>query len=143
MKGRASALAEADGFSLRTLARRCGVYLALAALTLQLALSFGHIHPHDIIQPSFAYAQSKAIDGRQASTRLEGWKQLPPGLADDDEHCLVCFSTLLLSTSFISDGLPHQPSSDFTVIDRFFDRTFYIVFGPDRGPFQPRAPPMS
>jgi hypothetical protein len=136
-------LAEADAFWLRTFARRCGVYLALAALTLQLALSFGHIHRHDIIYPSFAYAKSKVIGGWQASIKLEVREQLTSGLADNDEHCLVCFSTLLLSTSFISDGPQHRPSSDFKVIDRLFDRTFDIVFGPDRGPFQSRAPPIS
>jgi len=136
-------LAKADGFWLRTFARRCGVYLALAALTLQLALSFGHIHRHDIIYPSFAYTKSKVIGGWPASIELEVRKQLPSGLADNDEHCPVCFSTLLLSASFISDGPQHRPSSDFQVIDRFFDRTFDIVFGPDRGPFQSRAPPIS
>lgn len=136
-------MAEADGFWLRTFARRCGVYLALAALTLQLALSFGHIHRHDIVYPGFAYSKSKVIGGGQASKMLEVRKQLPSGLVDDDEHCLICFSTLLLSTSFISDGPQHRPSSDFKVIDRFFDRIFDIVFGPDRSPFQSRAPPIS
>jgi hypothetical protein len=135
-------LADATGFWLQTFARRCGVHLPLVALALQLALSFGHIHRHDMIGSSFAYSKSKVIGGWETSTGVEVRKQLPAGAVDDDEHCLICFSALLLSTSFISDGPQHSPSSDFNDIDHSFDRTFDIVFGADRRPFQSRAPPI-
>jgi hypothetical protein len=135
-------LADATGFWLQTFARRCGVHLALVALALQLALSFGHIHRHDIIGSSFAHSRSKVIGGWETSTSVEVRKQLPSGAVDDDEHCLICFSALVLSTSFISDGPHHSPSSDFNDIDHSFDRTFDIVFGTDRRPFQSRAPPI-
>lgn len=139
-EGKASALAEADGLLLRTFARRCGVYLALAAVTLQLALSFGHVHRHDLAYPIVAYSKIDVFTGQQAPTRLEISK--PSKLADDDDHCLICFSTLLLASSFIPDTPQHSPSSDFKDVDRFFGRTFDIVFGQDRAPFQSRAPPL-
>ena len=62
-EGKASALAEADGLLLRTFARRCGVYLALAAVTLQLALSFGHVHRHDLAYPIVAYSKIDVFYG--------------------------------------------------------------------------------
>jgi hypothetical protein len=132
-------LTEADGILWRTLARRCGVYLALAALTLQLGLSFGHIHRHDIIDPNAAYSRSDVIGSRQAS-KLELSKQLSSGLADD-ENCPICFSTLLLSTSFIPDPPRHSPSFEFEHVSRFPDHVFDIVFS-SRAPFQSRAPPI-
>ena len=46
-KGNGS-LAGAETMSLRAFTRRCGAYLALAALMLQLALSFEHVHKHDV-----------------------------------------------------------------------------------------------
>ena len=141
-EGKASALAEADGLLLRTFAQRCGVYLALAVVTLQLGLSFGHVHRHDLAYPNVAYSKIDVVTGRQASTRLETSKQLPSELADDDDHCLICFSTVLLASSFIPDAPQHSPSSDFKHVDRFLGRTFDIVFGRDRAPFQSRAPPL-
>jgi hypothetical protein len=113
------------------------------ALALQLALSFGHIHRHDIIGSSFAYSKSKVVGGWETSIRAEVRKPLPSGAEHDDEQCLICFSALLLTTSFISDGPQHSPSSDFNDIDHSFDRAFDIVFGTDRSPFQSRAPPIA
>jgi hypothetical protein len=147
------ALAEADGLLLRTFARRCGVYLALVALTLQLALSFGHIHRHDIADPSLAhsslahsglaYSKIGVLADSQTLTKLRLSKQLPSPLANDDENCPICFSTMLLTSSFIPDAPQYPPSSDFKDVDRFFGRTFDLVFGSDRAPFQSRAPPLS
>jgi hypothetical protein len=135
-------LAEADRLLLRTFARRCGVYLALAALVLQFALSFGHLHSHDVSYPNVAYSRIDVVAGLQVPTRLEVSKQLPSKLADDDDHCPICFSTLLLATSFMPDAPQHSALSDFKEVDRFFGRTFDIVFGSDRAPFQSRAPPL-
>jgi hypothetical protein len=143
VKGKASALAEADSSLLRTFARRCGVYLALAALTLQLALSFGHIHRHDIAYPDHAYSKTGDSAGFQALAKQKLSKQLPSPLADDDENCPICFSTLLLAISFIPDAPELTPSSGFTDVDHFFGRAFDIVFGSGHAPFQSRAPPLS
>jgi hypothetical protein len=146
---------EANGPLLRTHARRCGAYLALAALTLQFALSFAHTHPHDIGYPGLAYSDSLAhsdklarpnmrvLAGSQALVKQELSKQLPSPLADDGEHCPICLSTLLLATSFIPDAPRYSASSDFTAAGRFFGRSLDLVFRSDRAPFQSRAPPLS
>jgi hypothetical protein len=140
-EGKACALAEADGFLLRRLARRCGVYLALAALTLQFGLSFAHIHRHDIANANAAYSSRDVVGGWQAAN-LEASNQLSSGLADDDEYCPICFSTLLLSTSFIPVAPRYSPSAEFRYVDRFFGRIFDTVFDSYRAPFQSRAPPV-
>jgi hypothetical protein len=115
---------------------------ALAALTLQLGLSFGHIHRHDIINPNAAYSRRDVVGSQQAA-KVEVSKQLSSGLADDDENCPICFSTLLLSTSFIPDPPRYSRSFEFThvIISRFFDHISDIVFS-CRAPFQSRAPPI-
>jgi hypothetical protein len=140
MRGKVSALAEADRLLLRTLARRSGAYLALAALTLQLALSFGHVHRHDL---AYAYSRTGVVASSQALTNLKSSEQLPSPLADDDANCPICFSTLVLASSFIPDAPQYSLSSDFKDADRFFGRTFDLIFGSDRAPFQSRAPPLS
>jgi len=140
MRGKVSALAETDRRVLRTLARRSGAYLALAALTLQLALSFGHVHRHDIAS---AYSRTGVVAGSQAPAKLKLSEQLPSPLADDDANCPVCFSALLLASSFIPDAPQYSPSSDFRDVDGFFGRTFDLIFRADRAPFQSRAPPLS
>jgi hypothetical protein len=145
----------ANAPSLQTFARRCGVYLALAALALQFALSFGHIHRRDIANPGLvhstglvhseglAHSKSGILANSQALANLKLSKQLPSPLADDDENCPICLSTLLLATSFIPDAPRHLPSSDFRAVDRFLDPTLDLIFGSDRAPFQSRAPPLS
>jgi len=151
--GRVEALAEADELLLRTFTRRCGVYLALLALTLQLALSFGHIHRHDIANPNLAdsrlaysgLAHSKigVLAGLQAFSKLRLSKQLPSPLANDDENCPICFSLMLLTNSSVPDAPRYSPSFEFRDVDRFFGRTFELIFVSDRAPFQSRAPPLS
>ncbi|SDT14006.1 hypothetical protein SAMN05444158_4538 [Bradyrhizobium canariense] len=127
---------------LRTFVRRCGVYLALAALTLQLALSFGHIHAHDIAYPQITYSKTDAVSNWRGPAKLEASTQLPSKLADDDEHCPICFSSFLLSTSFVPDP-PRPPLSfGFRAIDRVFELAVDIVVGSYRAPFQSRAPPL-
>ncbi len=145
-------MAEADGFVLRSFARRCGVYLALAALALQLAMSFGHIHRHDIVDPNAAYPNAaypnvvhSKIDvfaGAHVPAKLEVAKQFPSGLADDDGACPICLSTLLLSNSFIPDAPRYSPSSEFRDADRVVRHIYDIVFETHRAPFQSRAPPL-
>jgi hypothetical protein len=163
-------LAGADRLLLRIFARRCGVYLALAALTLQFALSFGHMHRHDIvastiipptiISPNIVspnivspnivssnivssnIVDSQIVAGRQAPARLDLSRQLPSGLADDDDLCWICFSAQLLATTFIPDAPQPSPSFDFKDADRSFGHVADRVPTSRRAPFQSRAPPL-
>jgi hypothetical protein len=135
-------LAQANGTLLRSFVQRCGVYLALAALTLQFALSFGHIHAHDIAPPQTVYSKSYAVSGWHGPAKLEASTQLPSKLADDDDHCAICFSSFLLSTSFVPNPSSLPLSFGFRDIDRFFELAVDIVLESPRAPFQSRAPPL-
>ncbi|WP_213773668.1 DUF2946 family protein [Bradyrhizobium sp. dw_78] len=139
-------MAQANGTLLRTFVQRCGVYLALAALMLQFALSFGHIHAQDfhagIAYPEVADVKADAVGGWHGPAKLEISAPLPSKLADDDDHCPICLSTFLLSTSFIPDALRPPPSSEFNHIDRLLALAFDIAVEAHRAPFQSRAPPL-
>ena len=127
---------------MRSLTRQCGAYLALLALTLQLALSFGHIHAPDIAASGIASAKTSA-DGWHRSPGAEMSKPSPSKLADDDDLCPVCFSGFLLSTSFVPDAPQPPVFFAFESIDHRFARIIGLVAAIRRAPFQPRAPPRA
>jgi hypothetical protein len=123
----------------RAFARRCGAWLALAALMLQLALSFAHVHKHDLAFSGLG--RSDVVSVRHARLLQQVAEQLPARLADDDDHCPICFSSFLLSNS----SLPHVPANpralQFAEIDHAFNPVFDRVFRPRRAAFLSRAPP--
>jgi len=114
--------------------RRYGGYFALAALALQIALAFGHIHPAGTLRTDVASIAS-----------TEGLRQAPAQLPDDDANgsCAICASIFLASTSFVPDAvqLPHPIL--FQRVATFTDIAFALVFEPQRGSFRPRAPPLA
>lgn len=123
---------------LQSVARRSAAYLAMLALILQLAASFGHIHARD-----FAF--------RAGSDPAGGWHRLIPAkaaaskpakLADDDDHCPICFSASLLATSFVPHAAQPPRPVDFCEIRH---SVVLASFGANRSPtasFQSRAPPL-
>jgi len=125
-------LTEAGPTLLRKLTRQCGAYLALVALALQLALSFGHLHARDISASGISLAKAHPAS----------W-QSPSKLADDDDLCPVCFPGFLLSTSFVPDAPQPPVSFAFESIDHLFARTIVLVAAIRRTSFQPRAPPLA
>jgi hypothetical protein len=132
----------------RTFVQRSGVYLALAALMLQFALSFGHIHARDLFGPNTVYSSPDAARvwhkaAWRKSTTLEASAQHPWKLGDDDDHCPICFSNSLLGTSFIPDAPQPPLPSRFADIDRLITFAFNGLVQSQRGPFQSRAPPMA
>jgi hypothetical protein len=143
LRGRAIVLAKAERILLPIFARRCGAYLALTALMLQLALSFGHAHHRDLAYPNVAFSKIDVRADWLAAAGLEVSKQAPSGLADDDEHCSICFSNLLLSNSFIPHTPQRSPSIEFKDVDRLFGRAFDLLFTADHAPFRSRGPPLS
>lgn len=141
MGKRSGGLTGARPTPLRSFTRQCGAYLALVALALQLALSFGHLHARDISASGIAFAKTSADGWHQA--RAEVSKPSPSKLADDEDLCPICFSGFLLSTSFVPD-VPQPPVSfAFESIDHLFARTIALVVAIRRAPFQPRAPPLA
>jgi len=140
---------KADGLTgagptlLRSFTRQCGVTLALLALTLQLALSFGHLHASDISASGFVFAKASTADGWRRPAGVEVSKQSSSKLADDEDLCPICFSGFLLSTSFVPDAPQPPVSFAFESIDHRFAEPTGLVAAIRRTPFQPRAPPLA
>jgi Protein of unknown function (DUF2946) len=140
---KASGLTGARPTLLRSFTRQGGATLALVALALQLALSFGHLHARDISASGFVFAKASTADGWQRPAGAEVSKQSPSKLADDEDLCPICFSGFLLSTSFVPDAPQPPVTFAFESIDHHFARTIALVAAIRRTPFQPRAPPLA
>jgi hypothetical protein len=125
----------------RAFARRCGAYLALAALTLQLALSFGHVHKHDLAVPGID--RTDAVNLVHARPGLQVAEQLPSRLADDDDHCPICFSGFLLSGSSLPDAPANPHPLQFAEVDRAGNPVSDRLFRPRHTAFLSRAPPSA
>lgn len=123
----------------RVLAQRCGAYLALVALTLQLALSFAHLHRH--VSATFDDTDVASIG--PARPTLQALDQLPSRLADDDDHCQICFSSFLLSNSSLPAAPENPRALKFVQVDRAFNPVSDRVFQPRRVGFLSRAPPAA
>jgi hypothetical protein len=121
----------------RARAQRSGAYLALAAL----ALSFAHIHNHDLGLSRLDYANVVSV--KRARSGEQAAEQLPTRLADDDEHCPICFSSFLLSNSSIPDKPANPSSLEFRFVDRSVNPGSYGVFQSRRAAFLSRAPPAA
>jgi hypothetical protein len=125
----------------RAFARRCGAYLALAALTLQFALSFAHVHKHDLVSSGFG--RTDVVNVAHGRPGLQVAEQLPARLADDDDHCPICFSGFLLSNSSLPNALAHPHSLQFPEIDLTFNPVSDWAFRPRHAAFLSRAPPAT
>ncbi len=138
---RKTALAGAKTMLSRAFARRCGACLALAALMLQFALSFAHVHRHDLVPSGFE--RTDGVSAGHARSAPQAMAQLPSRLADDDDFCQICFSTFLLSNSSLPDAPTNQYSLQFAEIvpasNPFSDR----LFRPRHTAFLSRAPPAA
>lgn len=112
-----------------------GSWLALAALTLQLTLSFAHVHPVRVYSPH----GGTAVTSPAARTFA-----LPaPEPADsDNDYCAICASIQLAAGSLLPK--PVQLPT------RFVARTIkhvgcitLAILAPRQIQFQPRAPPLA
>jgi hypothetical protein len=116
--------------------RRWSTWLALAAMALQLVLSFGHIHLKKLASDSViaSATTSKAPSSQQDRT------QHPANEADD--FCAICATIHLTSSSFLPDApllaVPHASRT----IEHFGHFTFVFI-SPRRAAFQSRAPPLA
>jgi hypothetical protein len=127
--------------SVPAFARQCGAYLALAALTLQLALSFAHVHKRELGVPRIDRAD--AVSVTHAHGALQVAERLPSRLSDDDDHCPICFSGFLLSNSSLPDGPAHPAWLQSAGINPPFNPASDPVFQPRHAAFLSRAPPAA
>jgi hypothetical protein len=134
-------LAGAKAIFARAFARRSGAYLALAALLVQFVLSFAHIHKHDI---AFSRSdRSDVVSLTHARSMPQAATQQPSRLADDDDHCPICFSGFLLSNSSLPDAPVTLRSLQFAEVDCRFNPVSDQVFQPRHVAFLSRAPPIA
>jgi hypothetical protein len=119
--------------------KRRGAFIALAALALQIVLSFGHVHL-DGVRPAAAHG---AVAVPHKSVLAQASRQLPaqnPG--DDDDYCAICASIYLASTSLTSQAPPLPVPLGFQTIEHSFGTDRGIV-APRRVAFRSRAPPAA
>jgi hypothetical protein len=93
--------------------RRAGVGLGLFALAVQLVLSFGHIHPQDVLPPlAFAGVPPTPLfpGAKISSTPAE--HRAPNGLPDDD--CPICMAMHITASGLL-------PAAPFAVLPSEFD----------------------
>ena len=114
---------------------RIGLWLALSALALQLAVSFGHIHAEDFAPAAGSHATADADhDG--------GSPAEPDHHGLDHDGCAICATTAMLATLVV----PLPPSLDFPATLRFpfFDEAITCRWiGAAPRLFQARAPPLA
>ena len=116
--------------------RPFGSCLALAALAVQIVVSFGHVHLDGVhrTDPALIDAGSRA----QAS-------QLPaqhPANDGDDDYCAICATIYLAANSFLPPA-PELPAPFVSQTIEHFDHVVVVFIAPRRAPFQSRAPPLA
>ncbi len=132
--------------------RRYGAWPGLAALVLQLVLSFGHIHVGqghignvhlNAAARGFGVSLGATTVTTHHVTLADTSKKLPAqNSGDDDDYCAICASIFLTSTSFIAEP-PQLP------LPIGFERVA-LTYSADQGMsaprhvlFRSRAPPAA
>ena len=118
--------------------KRRGAYLALAALMLQIALSFGHVHLDGIA----GVKSHGVIASAHKVTIARNSGQFPAQNQGDDDYCSICASMFLVSTSFVSEPPKLRVPLGFERIEHAFNVTDGTAT-PRLFAFQSRAPPAA
>jgi hypothetical protein len=111
---------------------KAGAGLALFALTVQIVLSFGHVH-----LGGFAHA---AVYLSSTSTTSTSPAPNHPPAGDPDNYCAICATIHLTGSSFLPEG-PRVPIPVATQLVEQFKPVTAVFIEPRRAPFQSRAPP--
>jgi hypothetical protein len=115
---------------------RHGALFALAALALQIVLSFGHVHLNGM-RPVSQHAAAPHVTLAQASDQAPA--QSP---SDDDDYCAICASIYLASTSLAAHAPPLPVPLAWHRITHALSVSRGII-APRRVAFQSRAPPAA
>ena len=116
--------------------RRCGGWLALAAVALQVVLSFGHVH----LEMLQSKDRRPAGRGVQSAGFAAVFAQHPANEADD--YCAICAIIHIASTSFLPDA-PLLPVPFVSRTVEHFSHFAFVFVAPQRTAFQSRAPPLA
>jgi Protein of unknown function (DUF2946) len=116
---------------------RFGTWLALFALVLQLAVSFGHVHLEGI-----AGADPARVASATGGHALHAPLAPQPGTGGQDDYCPICASVYLTANSFVP-AAPVLPLPSVSRLVEHFDHTAPVFVAPRRPAFQSRAPPLA
>ncbi len=114
--------------------RGWGAWLALAAMALQIVLSFGHVHVENLRTDP----DSTITVAAQAPSSDQGPAGHPANDADD--YCALCAAIHLASSSFLPDA-PILPVPFGFQRDEHSRHFTFISVPPQRAAFRSRAPP--
>jgi len=114
--------------------RRLTSWLALAALALQLVVSFGHVHLDGI------HCGNRAASLAAARAQAEQLPAQQPG-DNDDGYCAICATIYLTASSFVPQA-PQLPALFTSTPIKHFVRSAIVFVATGRTPFQSRAPPL-
>ena len=115
-----------------------GGRLALFALAVQLALSFGHIHREDIF--GYGTAGAAPVASSAAGHAQPSPANRSPGHPDD--YCAICATIFLLSSSFVA-AAPQLPLPVASEPVEHVASAVIVFIAPRRAPFQSRGPPIA
>ena len=116
--------------------RRHGAVLALIALALQIAVTFGHVHLSALAQnPHATSAQRAAL----AETKSHAPAQIP---ADNEDYCAICASIFLASSAFAPAPPQLLVPANFQRVEHFL-KSARSVSDSRRLAFRSRAPPVA
>jgi hypothetical protein len=113
---------------------RVGAWLALAALALQIVVSFGHVH----LDGARHSATVGAIARAPGSPAVPD--QQPAG--DPDDYCAICATIYLAANAFV----PLAPQLAVPFVSRPVEHVDHVTNAlilQRRAPFQSRAPPAA
>jgi hypothetical protein len=116
--------------------RRHGALLGLAALVLQILLSFGHVHLHGVARSAPpAITHSIALVDKNSQTPA-------PIPADTDDYCAICASIFLASSAFTPAPPQLLVPANFERVKHCFNVARPLP-EPPRLAFRSRAPPVA
>jgi Protein of unknown function (DUF2946) len=117
--------------------RRFGTWVALFALALQFAVSFGHVHLEGITRTDPARLASASVGHLSHSLVAP-----PPGTGGDDDYCPICASVYLTANSFVP-AAPVLPVPSASSAVKHFNPSARFFVAPRWSGFQSRAPPLA
>ncbi|HTZ02859.1 MAG TPA: hypothetical protein VMC05_11050 [Xanthobacteraceae bacterium] len=117
--------------------KRRGAYFALAALLLQIAISFGHVDLDGAV-----IGDHLALGGAHRIAVVAKTSQHPPAPNGDDGYCPICASIFLVSTSFVSTPPPLPVPEGFYRVTHAV-RIVHGITTTLRVAFRSRAPPAA
>jgi hypothetical protein len=125
--------------------RRYGAWPGLAALALQIVLSFGHIHIGNVhVGGMFGGGVADAAAAPSHQVAIASSKQKLPAQhpADDDDYCPICASIFLASTAFAAQPPPLPVPLGFERLAPIFAAEQGVSLSRPTY-FQSRAPPAA